>query len=270
MPRMPADIRISLKERGGPTQRSELVRQPVGKRYWTRRDGKDSAKVPEASWRAAASCCFRSARWSDIRSSRRSSRMIRLESDWPVSSCKLRAMFFLSSSWAVMARSDSARNCWFRSSSCNIRYWSARANSPMSGSASCRWLISRYSLPVWIWFQTWRNSFNGLRAVLIIQEFVSTLKVVPIKAKKMMREKSAARSVSKRVRRVPPTAPNMIIMELPKTIRWKIERLGKRCFIRDIPLPILILNEYIIGLGSGHAPEFNKRPASKSEAGHMV
>ena len=49
MPRLPADIRISLKERGGPTHRIELVRQPVGKRYWIRRDGKDSAKVPEAT-----------------------------------------------------------------------------------------------------------------------------------------------------------------------------------------------------------------------------
>jgi hypothetical protein len=44
MPRLPAHIRISLKKRGGPTHRTELIRQPVGKRYWIRRDGKDSAE----------------------------------------------------------------------------------------------------------------------------------------------------------------------------------------------------------------------------------
>ena len=49
MPRLRADIRISLKKRGGPTHRIELIRQPVGKRYWIRRDGKDSAKLPEAT-----------------------------------------------------------------------------------------------------------------------------------------------------------------------------------------------------------------------------
>ena len=49
MPRLPADIRISLKKRGGRTHRIELVRQPVGRRYWVRRDGKYSTKVPEAT-----------------------------------------------------------------------------------------------------------------------------------------------------------------------------------------------------------------------------
>ncbi len=49
MPRLPADIRISLKKRGGPTHRIELVRQPAGQRYWVRRDGKYSTKVPEAT-----------------------------------------------------------------------------------------------------------------------------------------------------------------------------------------------------------------------------
>ncbi|MFV1968004.1 MAG: hypothetical protein ACC628_21475 [Pirellulaceae bacterium] len=49
MPRLPADIRISLKTGGGPTHRIELVRQPVGWRYWVRRDGKYSMKVPEAT-----------------------------------------------------------------------------------------------------------------------------------------------------------------------------------------------------------------------------
>ena len=49
MPRLPAEIRISLKKRGGPTHRIELIRQPVGKRYWIRRDGKGSTKLPEAT-----------------------------------------------------------------------------------------------------------------------------------------------------------------------------------------------------------------------------
>ena len=49
MPRLPADIRISLKKRGGRTHRIELIRQPLGKRYWIRRDGKDSTKLPEAT-----------------------------------------------------------------------------------------------------------------------------------------------------------------------------------------------------------------------------
>jgi hypothetical protein len=49
MSRLPAHIRISLKKRGGPTHRIELIRQPVGRRYWIRRNGKESAKVPEAT-----------------------------------------------------------------------------------------------------------------------------------------------------------------------------------------------------------------------------
>ena len=49
MPRLPADIRISLKTRGGPTHRIELVRQPAGRRYWVRREDKYSTKVPEAT-----------------------------------------------------------------------------------------------------------------------------------------------------------------------------------------------------------------------------
>jgi hypothetical protein len=49
VPRLPADIRISLKKRGGPTYRIELVQQPVGRRYWVQRDGKYSTKVPEAT-----------------------------------------------------------------------------------------------------------------------------------------------------------------------------------------------------------------------------
>lgn len=49
MPRLPADVRISLKKRGGPTHRIELVQQPVGKRYWIRRDRQDSAELPVAT-----------------------------------------------------------------------------------------------------------------------------------------------------------------------------------------------------------------------------
>ena len=60
MPRLPADIRISLKKRGGPTHRIELIRQPVGKRCWIRRDGKDSTKLPEAT---ASQIAERLRRW---------------------------------------------------------------------------------------------------------------------------------------------------------------------------------------------------------------
>jgi hypothetical protein len=46
--RLPADIRISLKKRGGPTRPIELVWQPVARRYWVRRDGKYSTKLAQA------------------------------------------------------------------------------------------------------------------------------------------------------------------------------------------------------------------------------
>ena len=49
MPRLPADIRISLKRRGGKTHRIELVRNPFNQRFWVRRNGKQSAKLPEAT-----------------------------------------------------------------------------------------------------------------------------------------------------------------------------------------------------------------------------
>ena len=49
MPRLPADFRISLKRRGGKTHRIELVRNPFNQRYWVRRNGKQSAKLPEAT-----------------------------------------------------------------------------------------------------------------------------------------------------------------------------------------------------------------------------
>jgi hypothetical protein len=49
VPRLKADFRISLKRRGGRTFRVELVRQAAGPRFWVRRDGKRSLKVPEAT-----------------------------------------------------------------------------------------------------------------------------------------------------------------------------------------------------------------------------
>ena len=60
MPRLPADIRISLKKRRGRTHRIELIRQPLGKRYWIRRDGKDSTKLPDAT---ASQIAERIRRW---------------------------------------------------------------------------------------------------------------------------------------------------------------------------------------------------------------
>ena len=60
MPRLRAEIRINLKKRGGPTHRIELIRQPVGKRYWIRRDGKVSAKLPETT---ASEIAERIGRW---------------------------------------------------------------------------------------------------------------------------------------------------------------------------------------------------------------
>ena len=49
MPRLPADFRISLKRRGGKTHRIELVRNPFNQRFWVRRNGKQSLKLPEAT-----------------------------------------------------------------------------------------------------------------------------------------------------------------------------------------------------------------------------
>ena len=49
MPRLPADFRISLKRRGGKTHRIELVRNPFNQRFWVRRNGKQSSKLPEAT-----------------------------------------------------------------------------------------------------------------------------------------------------------------------------------------------------------------------------
>ena len=49
MPQAAADIRISLKRRGGKTHRIELIRQPGSRRYWIRRDRRKSAKMPEGT-----------------------------------------------------------------------------------------------------------------------------------------------------------------------------------------------------------------------------
>jgi len=49
VPRLPADFRISLKRRGGKTHRIELVRNPFNQRFWIRRNGKQSLKLPEAT-----------------------------------------------------------------------------------------------------------------------------------------------------------------------------------------------------------------------------
>ncbi len=49
MPRPPADIRINLNMRGGPTHRIELVRQLTGRGYTGRRDGKYSTKLRAAT-----------------------------------------------------------------------------------------------------------------------------------------------------------------------------------------------------------------------------
>ena len=49
MSRPRANIRISLKARGGPTYRIELVRIPFTKRFCIRRNGTRSTKLPEGT-----------------------------------------------------------------------------------------------------------------------------------------------------------------------------------------------------------------------------
>ena len=49
MPRKPADLRISLKRRGGKTYRIELIRQSLSRRFTVRRNGKISETMPEAT-----------------------------------------------------------------------------------------------------------------------------------------------------------------------------------------------------------------------------
>ena len=60
MPRQPADLRISIKRRGGKTHRIELIRQDFGGRFWIRRDGKVSESLPEAT---ASEIADRIRRW---------------------------------------------------------------------------------------------------------------------------------------------------------------------------------------------------------------
>ncbi len=49
MSRPPASIRISLKERGGPTHRIELIRIPFTRRFRIRRNSTKSTKLPEGT-----------------------------------------------------------------------------------------------------------------------------------------------------------------------------------------------------------------------------
>lgn len=64
MPRLKADIRISVKVHGKRCRKLELVRQPVGARYWVRIDGKRSEKLPEAT---ATEVADRIRRWIALR-----------------------------------------------------------------------------------------------------------------------------------------------------------------------------------------------------------
>ncbi len=54
MPRLSADFRISLKRRGGKTHRIELVRNPLNQRFWVRRNGKQSPKLPVVTARPSS------------------------------------------------------------------------------------------------------------------------------------------------------------------------------------------------------------------------
>ena len=49
MSRPPAGIRISLKERGGPTYRIELLKISFTRRFGIRRNGTKSVKLPEGT-----------------------------------------------------------------------------------------------------------------------------------------------------------------------------------------------------------------------------
>ncbi len=49
MPRLPADIRISLKRRGAKTYQVELIQIPMTRRFRVRRDGRESTRMPEAT-----------------------------------------------------------------------------------------------------------------------------------------------------------------------------------------------------------------------------
>lgn len=60
MPRPPDDVRISLETRGGPTHRIERVGTPFTRRFRVRRNGRKSAKLPEAT---ASSIAAETRRW---------------------------------------------------------------------------------------------------------------------------------------------------------------------------------------------------------------
>ncbi len=64
MPRLKADIRISVKINGKPTRKIELIRQPFGTRFWIRLDGRTSTKLPEAT---ATEIADRLRRWIALR-----------------------------------------------------------------------------------------------------------------------------------------------------------------------------------------------------------
>lgn len=48
MPRLKSDVRISIKLKGK-LIKLELIKQPVGKKFWLRVDGKNSTRLPEAT-----------------------------------------------------------------------------------------------------------------------------------------------------------------------------------------------------------------------------
>ena len=64
MPRLRADIRISVKIQGKPTRKLELIRHPFGARYWVRLDGKASTRLPDAT---ATEIADRLRRWIALR-----------------------------------------------------------------------------------------------------------------------------------------------------------------------------------------------------------
>ena len=48
MPRLKSSVRISIKLKGK-LIKLELIKQPFGKKFWLRVDGKNSEKLPEAT-----------------------------------------------------------------------------------------------------------------------------------------------------------------------------------------------------------------------------
>jgi hypothetical protein len=49
LPRLKADVRISVKVRGKPCRKIERLRQSFGRRYWIRVDGRTSVKLAEGT-----------------------------------------------------------------------------------------------------------------------------------------------------------------------------------------------------------------------------